>query len=56
VDISRFTSGFLPFFYVPWKVALQGLAVSLVVGFLGGIYPALRAATLPVVDGLRKVI
>ena len=53
VDISRYTAGFLPFFYVPWSVALVGLGVSLLVGFVGGIYPAFRAATLPVIDGLR---
>jgi putative ABC transport system permease protein len=55
-DLSQFTAGFLPFFYVPWNVALQGLAVSLFVGFASGIYPAMRAANLPVVDGLRRVI
>ena len=26
VDISQYTAGFLPFFYVPWNIALQGLA------------------------------
>ena len=56
VDLSQYTAGFLPFFYVPWNVALMGLSMSLLVGFLGGIYPAFRAATLPVIDGLRKVI
>jgi putative ABC transport system permease protein len=56
VDLSQYTAGFLPFFYVPWNVALLGLVVSVLVGFLGGIYPAFRAATLPVIDGLRKVI
>ena len=56
VDLSQFTAGFLPFFYVPWNVALLGLARVLFVGFLSGIYPALRAANLPVVDGLRRVI
>ncbi len=56
VDISRFTAGFLPFFYVPWTVAFQGLAAALAVGLLGGIIPAIRSATIPVVDGLRKVI
>ncbi len=55
-DLSQYTAGFLPFFYVPWNVALGGLAMSLGVGFLGGIYPAFSAATIPVVDGLRKVI
>jgi putative ABC transport system permease protein len=56
VDVSQFTAGFLPFFYVPWSVALQGLAFSLGVGFLSGIVPALIAADLSVVDGLRRVI
>ena len=56
VDVSRYTAGFLPFFYVPWNVALQGLAVSLFVGFASGVLPALRAANLSVVDGLRRVV
>jgi putative ABC transport system permease protein len=56
VDISRFTSGFLPFYYIPWSVALQGLAVSLFVGFASGLFPAVRAANLSVVAGLRRVI
>src|SRR5262249_49491434 len=46
VDVSRFTAGFLPFFYIPWNVALQGLAVSLFVGFASGFVPAVRAANL----------
>jgi putative ABC transport system permease protein len=56
VDISRFTVGFLPFFYVPWNVALEGMAVSLAIGFASGVFPAVRAANLSVVDGLRRVI
>ena len=56
VDISHFTAGFLPFFYIPWNVAFQGLAVSLFVGFASGFLPALRAANLSVIDGLRRVI
>ncbi len=56
VDVSQFTAGFLPFFYIPWSVALQGLAVSLFVGFASGFLPALRAANLSVIDGLRRVI
>ena len=39
VDISQYTAGFLPFFYVPWNIALLGLAVSLFIGFVSGIYP-----------------
>jgi putative ABC transport system permease protein len=55
VDLSRYTAGFLPFFYIPWSVALQGLAVSLFVGFASGFLPAMRAAHLSVIDGLRRV-
>jgi putative ABC transport system permease protein len=55
-DISGYTAGFLPFFFIPWSVALQGLAISLLIGLASGLYPALRAANLSVVDGLRRVI
>jgi len=55
-DISPYTAGFLPFFYVPWIVALQGLGASLLIGLASGLYPAWRAASLSVVDGLRRVI
>jgi putative ABC transport system permease protein len=56
VDVSQFTAGFLPFYYVPWTIALQGLAVSLLIGLASGVVPAIRAANLSVVDGLRRVI
>jgi putative ABC transport system permease protein len=56
IDVSAFTAGMLPFFYVPWKVALAGLGVSLFVGLVSGIVPAMLAARSPVVDGLRKVV
>jgi putative ABC transport system permease protein len=55
-DISRFTMGFLPFFYIPWPTAAAGLALSVLIGFASGIVPAVRAANLSVVDGLRKVV
>jgi putative ABC transport system permease protein len=56
VDLSQFTAGFLPFFYVPWSIALEGLTVSVLIGLASGLYPAVRAAHLSVVDGLRRVI
>jgi putative ABC transport system permease protein len=56
VDVAQFTGGFLPFFYVSWPTALQGLAVSLFIGFWSGFVPAVRAAELSVVNGLRKVV
>lgn len=33
----------------------SGLRVALVIGFLGGLFPALRAARMPVADALRKL-
>jgi putative ABC transport system permease protein len=55
VDVAQFSGGFLPFFYISWSTALLGLAVSLFVGFGSGFVPAIRAAQLSVVNGLRKV-
>jgi putative ABC transport system permease protein len=56
VDVAQFTAGFLPFYYVPWTIALEGLAVSLFIGLASGLVPAVRAANLSVIDGLRRVI
>ena len=56
VDAARYSGGFLPFFYVPWSTALTGLGLALVIGFLSGVVPAVRAAQTPVVKGLRKVV
>lgn len=56
VDMSQFTGGFLPFFYVPWNTALIGLGVSLFVGFASGLAPAVIAANSSVINGLRKVV
>ncbi len=55
-DIAPYTAGFLPFFYVPWWIALTGLAGSLVIGLVSGLIPAVQASRIPVVDGLRKVV
>ncbi|HKM54656.1 MAG TPA: FtsX-like permease family protein [Isosphaeraceae bacterium] len=56
VDIGRYSGGFLALFYVPWNIALFGLAVSLFIGFASGFLPAIFAANSSVVDGLRKVV
>jgi putative ABC transport system permease protein len=55
-DITPYTAGFLPFFYIPWNVTLLGLLISVLIGFASGIVPALLAANSSVIDGLRKVI
>lgn len=56
VDLSRFTGGILPFFFIPWSIALVGLGLSLLIGFVSGIIPAALAARLSVINGLRKVV
>jgi putative ABC transport system permease protein len=56
VDLSKYTGGLLPFYYVPWSIALQGLGVAIFIGLASGLYPAIRAANLSVIDGLRRVI
>ena len=56
VDIAPYTGGFLPFFYVSWEIAIFGLAVSLFVGLVSGLFPALFAANSSVINGLRKVV
>ena len=56
VDLSQYTGGFLPFFFISWTTALTGLAASLFIGFASGFVPAINAARLSVVNGLRKVV
>ncbi len=56
VDLSKYTAGFLPFFYVPWSTALGGLLVAAGIGVFSGFFPAIRASQLSVVNGLRKVV
>lgn len=55
VDLSRFIPQ-VAIFYVPWPIAGFGLGMALLIGFVSGLLPALRAANLSVLDGLRKVV
>jgi putative ABC transport system permease protein len=55
-DISPYTAGALPFFFVPWRTALFGLGTSFVIGLVSGLFPAVAAARLGVIQGLRKVV
>jgi putative ABC transport system permease protein len=49
------THGMLPFFFLPAKAMLAGLAAALVVGIASGILPAIGAMRLRVVEALRRV-
>lgn len=55
-DISSLSGGFITFFYVPWWVALSGMAGALMIGLISGLIPAVQASQISVVDGLRRVV
>ncbi|MGH8288746.1 MAG: ABC transporter permease [Steroidobacteraceae bacterium] len=42
-------------FHVTPALVATGLKWALAIGFLGGLFPALRAARMPVTDGLREL-
>jgi putative ABC transport system permease protein len=46
---------FLPYGVLAWAVMLYGILVAVAVGFISGVVPAVRAANLSVIDGLRRV-
>jgi putative ABC transport system permease protein len=49
------TGGFLPYFHLPSQSVVVGLALSLGVGLVAGLVPALSAGRLRVVDALRRI-
>ncbi len=49
------TRGLLPFFFLPGQAILAGLALTVVVGAISGLIPAIGAMRLRVVDALRRV-
>lgn len=49
-------STFIPFMSIPAVVLVGSIVGSLLIGLVGGYWPALRASSIPVVDGLRKVV
>src|SRR5215469_597573 len=51
---ANFSQGVFQFRVTPALVA-SGLKWALAIGFLGGLFPAVRAARMPVTDGLREL-
>ena len=49
------TSGLLPLFFLPTRDLLIGVGISLVLGLVTGIFPALQAMRLRVADALRRM-
>jgi putative ABC transport system permease protein len=54
LDGSTFSQVVFAFAVTPQLLA-QGLVAALVIGFFGGLLPAIRAARLPVVTALRAL-
>jgi putative ABC transport system permease protein len=49
------TSGLLPMFFFPTRDLLIGFGISIALGFVTGIFPALQAMRLRVADALRRM-
>jgi putative ABC transport system permease protein len=49
------TKGLLPLFFFPTRDLLIGLGLSIVLGLVTGIFPALQAMRLRVADALRRM-
>jgi putative ABC transport system permease protein len=41
-------------FFVSTQLLVQGILFAMVIGFFGGLFPAVRAARMPVADALRE--
>ena len=48
------TNGMLPGFFLPTRALLFGVALVLGLGFVAGVFPAIRAMRLRIVDALRR--
>jgi putative ABC transport system permease protein len=46
---------YIPIGHIAWIVVAYGIVVAIAIGLLSGLVPAVRAARLSVVDGLRRV-
>jgi putative ABC transport system permease protein len=55
-DVAPLLGGNAAYFVVPWFTATGGFVGAMIVGLISGLVPAISAARLPVIDGLRKVV
>ncbi len=56
-DATKFDAGgMLPGFQLKWATVGLGIAISLTLGLLSGIVPAVQAARLPVIQAIRKLV
>ncbi len=53
--IEKALGSFLQFVYLPTNKAIEGVIITLFIAFLAGIFPAVNASRLRVVDAIRRV-
>ena len=53
--VAHALSGLLPLFFLPTHALIVGLGISIVLGLITGIIPALQAMRLRVADALRRM-
>jgi putative ABC transport system permease protein len=53
--LASMLAGLLPMFFLPTHDLFVGVALSIVLGFVTGIFPALQAMRLRVADALRRM-
>ena len=53
--VAENLAGLLPMFFLPTRALLIGLGLSIALGFVTGIFPALQAMRLRVADALRRM-
>jgi putative ABC transport system permease protein len=53
--VAQKLAGLLPLFYLPARALVVGLALSVVLGLITGIVPAVQAMRLRVADALRRM-
>jgi putative ABC transport system permease protein len=53
--IAQPLAGLLPLFYLPMRAVVIGFGLSIVLGLVTGIFPALQAMRLRVADALRRM-
>jgi putative ABC transport system permease protein len=53
--LAKALAGLLPLFFLPTRDLLIGLGLSVVLGLVTGIFPALQAMRLRVADALRRM-
>jgi putative ABC transport system permease protein len=53
--IAQPLAGLLPLFYLPARALLIGFGLSIALGLVTGIFPALQAMRLRVADALRRM-